>query len=139
MYGGWFPQTTTIRWLRFICGKMTQARGTAIYQQEGAEAGASGDDLGAPLSLSALSKSALTHHLQAGGGTACGSRALSEGDQPGVPSLPGDRPADATGGLGIGRSCADALGAWGPWATNKLRRVYTGYCLPLLSAPINEN
>ena len=50
-----------------------------IYQQEGTEAGASGDDLGAPFSLSALSKSALTHHPQAGGGTACGSRALSEG------------------------------------------------------------
>ena len=50
-----------------------------IYQQEGTEAGASGDDLGAPFSLSVLSKSALTHHPQAGGGTACGSRALSEG------------------------------------------------------------
>ena len=50
-----------------------------IYQQEETEAGASGDDLGAPFSLSALSKSALTHHPQAGGGTACGSRALSEG------------------------------------------------------------
>ena len=28
-------------------------------------------------------------------------------------------PADANGGLCIGRSCADALGAWGPSATNK--------------------
>ena len=34
--------------------------------------------------------------------------------------------ADANGGLCIGRSRADALGAWGPSATNKLRRVYTG-------------
>ena len=50
-----------------------------IYQQEGTEAGASGDDLGAPFSLPVLSKSALTHHPQASGGTACGSRALSEG------------------------------------------------------------
>ena len=58
---------------------MAQAGGTVIYQQEGTEAGASGDDLGAPFSLPVLSKSALTHHPQAGGGTACGSCALSEG------------------------------------------------------------
>ncbi len=52
------------------------------------------------------------------------------GGPPGVLSLPSmDRPADATGGLCIGRSCADALGAWGPSATNKLRRVYTGALL----------
>ena len=31
-----------------------------IYQQEGTEAGASGDDLGAPFSLPVLSKSALS-------------------------------------------------------------------------------
>ncbi len=56
---------------------------------------------------------------------------------PGVPSLPSmDRPADANGGLCIGRSCADALGAWGPSATNKLRRVYTG---ALLATTINTH
>ena len=38
-------------------------------------------------------------------------------------------PADANGGLCIGHSYADALGAWGPSATNKLRRVYTGALL----------
>lgn len=38
-------------------------------------------------------------------------------------------PADANGGFCIGRSCADALGAWGPSATKKLRRVYTGALL----------
>ncbi|MEY8387787.1 hypothetical protein AALC17_10900 [Oscillospiraceae bacterium 38-13] len=38
-------------------------------------------------------------------------------------------PADANSGLCIGRSCADALGAWGPSATNKLCRVYTGALL----------
>ena len=59
-----------------------------IDQQEGTEAGASGDGLGAPFSLPALLKSALTHHPQADGGTACGSRALSEGGPLGVPSLP---------------------------------------------------
>ena len=40
-----------------------------------------------------------------------------------------DIPADANGGLCIGRSCADALGAWGPSATNKRHRVYTGALL----------
>ena len=36
------------------------------------------------------------------------------GGPPDVPSLPSmDRPADATGGLCIGRSCADALGGLG--------------------------
>ena len=101
-----------------------------IYQQEGTEAGASGDDLGAPFSLPVLSKSALTHHPQASGGTACGSRAFDQGDPPSVPSLPSmDRPADANGGLCIGRSFTDAPGAWGPSATNKLRRVYTGALL----------
>ena len=37
-----------------------------IDQQKGTEEGASGDDLGAPFSLPALSKSALTHPPQAG-------------------------------------------------------------------------
>jgi len=50
---------------------MTQAGGAVIDQQEGTEAGASGDDLGAPFSLPALSKSALAHHLPGrDGGTA---------------------------------------------------------------------
>ena len=50
-----------------------------IDQQKGTEAGSSGDDLGAPFSLPTLSKNALTCHLQAGGGTACGTRAFSGG------------------------------------------------------------
>jgi len=50
---------------------MTQAGEAVIDQQEGTEAGASGDDPGAPFSLSALSKCALTHHrLGRDGGTA---------------------------------------------------------------------
>ena len=57
------------------------------------------------------------------------------GGPPDVPSLPSmDRPADATGGLCIGRSCADALGVWGALAPNKLRRVYTG---ALLATTVN--
>ena len=38
-------------------------------------------------------------------------------------------PADANGGLCIGRSCADVLGAWGLSATNKRHWVYTGALL----------
>ena len=57
------------------------------------------------------------------------------GGPPDVPSLPSmNRPADAADGLCIGRSSADTLGAWGPSATNKLRRVYTG---ALLATTIN--
>ena len=59
------------------------------------------------------------------------------GAPPGVPSLPSmDRPADATGGLCIGRGCADAPGVWGPSTPNKLRRVYTG---ALLAATISAD
>ena len=66
---------------------MTQAGRAVIDQQEGTEAGASGDDLGAPFSLSALSKGVLTHHQQAGGSMACGHRAPSGGNGAGtVPS-----------------------------------------------------
>lgn len=43
--------------------------------------------------------------------------------------------ADANGGLCIGRSYADALGAWGPSATNKLRRVYTCALLATMVTP----
>ncbi len=50
---GGFTIQIHIGW-RFICGKMTQAGKAVINQQEGTEAGASGDDLGAPISLSAL-------------------------------------------------------------------------------------
>ncbi len=59
------------------------------------------------------------------------------GGPPGGPSLPSmDRPADATGGLCIGRGCADAPGVWGPSTPNKLRRVYTG---ALLAATISAD
>ena len=101
-----------------------------IYQQEGTEAGASGDDLGAPFSLPVLSKSALTHHPQAGGGTACGSRAISEGRSTG-------RPFPAQYGQVSRRhrwlvhwvEPRRSPGAWGPTAPNKLLRVYTGALL----------
>ena len=60
------------------------------------------------------------------------------GDPPNNPSLPSmDRPADTIGGLGIGRSFADAPGAWGPSAANKLCRVCTGALLRL-SSPVHS-
>ena len=61
---------------------------------------------------------------------ACGHRAPSGGGVAPLPvlSLP-VYTADANSGLCIGRSCADALGVWGPSAPNKLRRVYTGALL----------
>ncbi len=61
---------------------MAQAGRAVIDWQENAEAGASGVNLDAPFSLQDPGKCALTHHPQAGGGTACGSRALSEEDPP---------------------------------------------------------
>lgn len=79
-------------------------------------------------------KGALTHHPpKAGGGMVCGHRAPSGGNGDGAalppfPPLP-VHTADANGGLCIGRRYVDALGAWGPSATNKLRRVYTGALL----------
>ena len=112
---------------------MTQAGKAVINQQEGTEAGASGDDLGAPFSLPALSKSAFTHHRPRPAVVLPPAVVRSPRvGPPGVPFLPSmDRSADATGGLCIERSCADALGAWGPSATNKLRRVYTGALLAI--------
>ena len=65
-----------------------------------------------------------------------GSRAPSGPNVPFLPSM--DRPADANGGLCVGQSFADALGAWGPSATNKLRRVYTGALLATTISPSNE-
>lgn len=72
---------------------------------------------------------------------ACGHRAPSRGGggSAASPPLP-VYTADANSGLCIGRSCADVLGAWGPLATNKRHRVYTGALLAglLLSVPISE-
>lgn len=52
----------------------------------------------------------------------------ASGGDPGAPfSLPvrSQMSLAVPGGLCIGRSCADALGAWGLLATNKRNRVYT--------------
>ena len=70
---------------------MTQAEKAVIDQQKGTEAGASRDDLGAPFSLSAISKSALTHHRLGAPMVVLpdGSRAPSGGGSVGVSSPAG--------------------------------------------------
>ena len=108
---------------------MTQAGKAVIDQQEGSEAGASGNDLGAPFSLPALCEertySPTASWWWYGLRPSCALRGrLRRGVLP-CRYIP----ADANGGLCIGRSCADALGDWEPSATNKLRRVYTGALL----------
>ena len=99
---------------------MTQAGKTVIDQQERAEGGAPGDDLGAPFSFGPLRRA---HLLITGQGPAVvlpdGSRAPSGGGSAGVSSPAGIIPANANGGLCIGRSRADAAGAWRPSATNR--------------------
>ena len=100
-----------------------------IDQQKGTEAGASGDDLGAPFSLLALCEER-TYSPPASGRWYCLRQSCALQGRPDISSLPSmDRPADATGGLFIGRSYTNAPGAWGPSAPNKLRRVYTGALL----------
>ena len=61
---------------------MAQAGRAVIDRQGKADAGASGVDLDALFPLPGKGKCALTHHPQAGGGTACGSRALDQGVPP---------------------------------------------------------
>lgn len=56
---------------------MAQAGRAVIGPTEESGSGASGVDLDVPFSLQASGKGALTHHSQADGGTACGSRAFS--------------------------------------------------------------
>ena len=58
---------------------MAQAGRAVIDRQGEADAGASGVDLDALFPLPGKGKCALTHHPQAGGGTACGSRAFGRG------------------------------------------------------------
>ena len=119
---------------------MTQSEKAVIDQQEKTEAGASGNDLGAPFSLWAPAKGALTHHQPgAGGGTACGSRAPSGGGSAGVVLPCPVIPADTNGGLCIGRSCADALGGLGAIGHQQASAGYIpAHCLLLLSAPTSK-
>ncbi|NBI67787.1 hypothetical protein D1646_13440 [Pseudoflavonifractor sp. 60] len=101
--------------------------------------GASGDDLGAPFSLPG---SLLRAHLLTTSKLAVVWPAAIVRPQRAAP--PGASfpcryiPADTNGGLCIGRSCSDALGAWGPTATNKRHRVYTGALLATTATSKNK-
>ena len=101
----------------------------------GNRSGSAQDDLGAPFSLSALSKSALTHHRQAGGVVPPAAAVRSPGAAPpGCPPLPvytSRRQRRLVHRTQLRRS----PGAWGPSATNKLRRVYTGALLATMVTP----
>ena len=132
MYKGWFHQTTTLHWLRFICGRMAQAGGAVIDQQEGTEAGASGDDLGAPFSLLALSKSALTHHPQVAVALpAAVVRSPREVRRASLPCLVWTGQQTPPAACASGGATPMHWGLGGPSATNKLRRVYTGALLAI--------
>ena len=62
------------------------------------------------------------------------------GGPPGVPSLPSmDRSADATGGLCIGRSCADHWGLGDHRPPTSCAGYIPGHCLLLLSTPKNDS
>ena len=75
---------------------MTQAGKAVINQQEGTKGGASGDDLGAPFPLSALSKSALTYRR----GSAGESSPAGIYQQTPTATCTSDAAAPITGGLG---------------------------------------
>lgn len=87
-----------------------------INQQEGTQAGVSGNDLGTPFSLSALCEElAYSPPPLAGGGTACGHRALSGGRGAAllivlicryIQQMP-------TVACVLGGAASDVLGAWG--------------------------
>ena len=81
---GGFTTQIHIGW-RFICGRMTEAEKAVIDQQEKTERERPGMAWALHSLCQPSAKSALTHHPQAGGGTACGSRALSEGRPAGRP------------------------------------------------------
>ena len=93
---------------------MTEAGKAVIDQQEGTEGGASGDGLGAPFSLPALSKSTLTHRrpkptvilpdgsrVPSGGGFAGVSSPAGIYQQTPTAACASDAAAPITGGLGV--------------------------------------
>ena len=87
-----------------------------INQQEGTQAGVSGNDLGTPFSLLALCEELVYSPTPlAGGGTACGHRALSGGQGAAllIVLIMPVYTADANGGLCIGRSCVRCTGGLG--------------------------
>ena len=137
---GWFHHPNT-HWLMVHLWQDDAGRKGGDRPAGGNRSGSAQDDLGAPFSLSALSKSALTHHRQAGGSTACGRLALSRGGSAGVSSPAGiyqqtptaacasDPAAPITGGLG-------AIGH--QQAAPGIYRCIACHYYPLLPVPINE-
>ncbi|RKJ75653.1 hypothetical protein D7Y41_32920 [Anaerotruncus sp. 1XD22-93] len=117
---------------------MTQAGKTVIDQQERAEGGAPGDDLGAPFSFGPLRRA---HLLITGQGPAVvlpdGSRAPSGGGSAGVSSLAGNtsrRQRQLVHRTEL-RQCAGGLGSS---ATNKRHGAYTCALLATTISPSNE-
>ena len=125
---GWFHHPNT-HWLMVHLWQDDAGRKGGDQPAGGNRSGSAQDNLGAPFSLSALSKSALTHHRQAGGVVPPAAAVRSPGAAPpGCPPLPvytSRRQRRLVHRTQLRRS----PGAWGPSATNKLRRVYTGALL----------
>ncbi len=124
---------------KFICGRMTRSERRAIDQQGETEAEASGDELGAPFFFwpSAKCVYVLTPPV-AGGGMACGYHTPS-GMAPLGGGLPRQYiPADAAGGLCIGRSHADRQGLGELQSPTSGTGYIPVHCLLLLSWLKNE-
>ena len=129
------PPNTLHGW-RFICGKMTQAGKAVIDQQEGAEVGAFGDDLGAPFSFAGPLRRA--HLLTTRKLVVVWPAAIVRppGAAPlGVPFPCRYIPADANSGLCIGRSRAGHRGLGGHRPPTSGTGYIPVHCLQLLPIP----
>ena len=85
---GWFHHPNT-HWLMVHLWQDDAGRKGGDRPAGGNRSGSAQDDLGAPFSLSALSKSALTHHRQAGGVVPPAAAVRPPGAAPpGCPPLP---------------------------------------------------
>ena len=111
-----------------------------IDQQEGTEAGASGDDLGAPFSLFALSKSALTHHPQVAvalpAAVVRSPREVRRASLP-CPVWTGQQTPPAACASGGAAPMHREFGGRRP--PTSCAGYIPGHCLPLLSVPIIES
>lgn len=123
---------------KFICGRMTRSERRAIDQQGETEAGASGDELGAPFFFGPLLSVYTYSHRQllvAVWPTAI-IRPLGAAPLGGLPRQ--YIPADAAGGLCIGRSHADRQGLGGLQSPTSGTGYIPVHCLLLLSWLKNE-
>ena len=134
---GWFHHPNT-HWLMVHLWQDDAGRKGGDRPAGGNRSGSAQDDLGAPFSLSALSKSALTHHRQAGGSTACGRRALSRGGSAGVSSPAGIYQQTPTAACALGGAAPMHWGLGGHRPPTSCAGYIPVHCLPLLPVPINE-